>query len=213
VCCLFIRRPGETTGDRQTDVEQVDPRRVETRTTLKATAGQAVLRTASTDGFRLGDKVRILSDQWDEHGIIQDLQGDDTMVLAHPVEYPHPTAATILSQGASAHTPRRSAMINELFQVLDTDSNQYLNSSELLVLAKLDGFTGTDEEWNKEYSKFARSHFHQEHKIGCNRWQFTSLVNDRDALYITDDEIRRYIDDIHHYLNTLKRVDIGRPRR
>lgn len=176
-------------------------------------AGQEVLRTASTDGFRLGDKVRISSGERDEHGIIQDLRGDDTIVLAQPVEHHHPATATILSQGASLHTPRRNAMIDELFQLLDTDSNQRLNSSELLVLAKLDGFEGTDEEWNKEYSKFARSHFHNERNLGCNRWQFTSLVNDRDAFYITDDDIRRYIDDVHQYVNTLTRVDIGRPRR
>jgi len=212
VCCLFIRRPGETTGDRQTDVEQVDPGRVETRTKVAAKPGQAVLRIASIDGLRLGDKVRISSGESEDHGIIQDFRGD-TIVLARPVEHHHPATARILSQGASLRTPRRNAMINELFQLLDTDGNQYLNRSELLVLAKLDGFDGTDEEWNKEYSKFARSHFHKERNLGCNRWQFTSLVNDRDAFYITDDEIRRYIDDVHQFLNTLTRVDIGKPRR
>ncbi|CAK0851788.1 unnamed protein product [Prorocentrum cordatum] len=210
-CGLFFR--WFRGADRQTDEEHVDPRGVKTRTTLPATAGQAVLRTASTGGFCVGDKVLISSGDGDEFGIIHDLQGGDTMVLVQPLEHRHPTGATILSRGAGAHTPRRSAMVNELFQVLDADGNHHLNRSELMVLAKLDGFTGSNEEWKKEYSKFALTHFHKERSLGCNRCQFASLVNDRDAFYLTDEEIRRYTDDIRHYMDTLKRIDIGGSRR
>lgn len=134
----------------------------------------------------------ISSDTADEYGIIRDLEDGDIMVLAQPLRCAHPAAAVISAQG-NTRVPRRNALINELFQVLDIDCNRHLNSSELLVLAKLDGFRGSGEEWDEQYSRLVRNHLY-EYDLGCNHWQFESLVNDRDGgLYITSDDIRQYL--------------------
>jgi len=201
MCCilagLLVIRPGKATTILEARAREADSNKLVTRTTLVSEAGQNELRVETTDGFCSGDRVSISSDRADEYGIIRDLAGGDTMVLAAPLRCAHPAAAVISAPGGNTNMPQRHLMINNLFQALDADGNQHLSSSELLVLAELDGFQGSGEEWEEEYSKLVRKHSHA-HNLGCDKWLFASLVNDRDGgLYVTDADIR-------HYLNVLE---------
>lgn len=86
-------------------------------------------------------------------------------------------------------------LVDELFQYLDADGNQFLDASELLVLAKHNGFQGTSTAWEQKYSRLAKIHFKENAKQGCTVEQFRKLIDDRSSgLYVNDEDINTFLD-------------------
>jgi len=200
-------------------------------TKMKRLAMQAEdnFQVESIDGFREQDVILIESDMGQEERIIKFIERDTkSLVLDEALYYTHP-AGTVISQIAAPvdnfdgpqHTvtmpdsPRRKTAMIELFDTIDKDGDKRLDIQELLAVARLDGFQGTEAEWTQEFERLAKKWFPEKKATGelygCSKEQFINMLNDQtdDGWYLTDDELRLCLDrldqhqDHHGYLAPL----------
>merc|ERR1712008_482226 len=82
----------------------------------------------------------------------------------------------------------RAELKHAVFEMLDEDGDGRLYSPELRALAERFGFTGSDADWTREYSALCAD-------LGCmptdgpNLRMFSSMVDDEEACYLTDEEM------------------------
>jgi len=78
----------------------------------------------------------------------------------------------------------------ELFKALDTTGTSLLGSQQLLPLAELIGFEGTDEEWVQEYNTLSQR-YGWDPQIGAGKEEFTRMVDDEgSSAHLDDFELR-----------------------
>jgi hypothetical protein len=157
--------------------------------------GTTMLLVESNQGFFMGDRLVIKSNVASEVNFVHALEGDDVIILAERLQHEHPPGTVISSKTATTCLPGREGLVAELFHYLDADGNQFLDASELLALAKHNGFRGNFTEWGQTYSRLAKIHFKENEKQGCTLMQFKNLVADRSSdLYVNDEDINMFLD-------------------
>jgi len=157
--------------------------------------GTTVLPVESNRGFSRGDRLVIKSNVASEVNFVHAVEGDHVIILAEGLQHQHPPGTVIASKTATTCVPGGEGLVAELFHYLDADGNQFLDASELLALAKHNGFRGNFTEWGQEYSRLAKIHFEENEKQGCTLMQFKNLVADRSScLYVNDEDINMFLD-------------------
>jgi len=87
--------------------------------------------------------------------------------------------------------PKRKAIIDEMFGLLDIDKDGKLNKAEMQKFAEQTGFDGSDEDWAEGYAELCRDFAADPDGISCPL--FTRLVNEQNeesGCYCNDEELK-----------------------
>lgn len=219
-CCLFcavigffLTRPAEHAKPAAKKPDDKDKHKVKVKVTRLSMTGDVKLHVDHVERLQHGHTVQIQSDMGNEKAHIAGFDGD-AIVLSEGLRNIHPVGAVVTMDvdhkddahghpaASGLNTPRRKSRITKMFHTLDTNGNGFLSSDELLRLAKVDGFQGSQHQWEEEYHHFVQTHFRNNAR-GCSLDNFATLVNDKRGFYLSDYDLDNYLNVLdpmqHHH--------------
>eukprot|EP00929_Paragymnodinium_shiwhaense_P014974 TRINITY_DN122989_c0_g1_i1.p1 TRINITY_DN122989_c0_g1~~TRINITY_DN122989_c0_g1_i1.p1 ORF type:complete len:617 (+),score=102.74 TRINITY_DN122989_c0_g1_i1:94-1944(+) len=87
---------------------------------------------------------------------------------------------------------KRAELKIQVFQHFDVDRDGFLKCSELRQFADFSGFDGDDMDWSEEYAMICED-FGCDPSVGLERVAFSSLIDDEEGGYLSDDDMRQIL--------------------
>jgi len=134
-----------------------------------------------------------LSDQ-DLKEILAETGGDDVVMggdeVAGNSSSSSSSAAAVQEQLVARQTQKR-----RLFRLWDQDRDGFLKQDEMMQIALVTGFEGSDEEWTSEYKAMCEEH-KVKPEVGFSKAAILALLDDESdqGAYIPTDEIKRLVE-------------------
>lgn len=102
----------------------------------------------------------------------------------------HAFAQARMPEGEQPSATRRITLKKRVFRGCDKDTDGYLDKDEMLSLAVLTGFEGSDQEWSIEYARLCRE-CNADKAIGIAQVTLLKLMDDQSdaGFYCTDKQL------------------------